>query len=123
MQPPGQLEILEHTADKAIIARAGSLADLFATAAWGMFGLMVEMDGAPGDDKREIADQLVDFQHRFTGSIVSSLHVHLDAHNCLEVLIIRDTGANIKKIADNLVGTKGVKHGKLTMATVGKDIV
>ncbi len=74
-------------------------------------------------DKREIADQLVDFQHRFTGSIVSSLHVHLDAHNCLEVLIIRDTGANIKKIADNLVGTKGVKHGKLTMATVGKDIV
>lgn len=73
-------------------------------------------------EKREIADTLVDLQHQFTESIITSVHVHLDHHNCLEVLIVRNEGAYIKKIADRLIGTKGVKHGKLTMATVGSDI-
>jgi CopG family nickel-responsive transcriptional regulator len=73
--------------------------------------------------KREIADQLVDFQHHHTESIVASLHVHLDQQNCLEVLIVRGVGRQIKVIADKLIGTKGVKHGKLLMATAGRDIV
>lgn len=74
-------------------------------------------------EKREMADTLVDIQHDFTDSIVSSVHVHMDHHNCLEVLIVRDVAKHIKKIANRLIGTKGVKHGKLTMATVGRDIV
>lgn len=74
-------------------------------------------------DKREIADTLVDIQHRFTRAIVASVHVHLDQHNCLEALIVRGKGAEIRKIADLLAGTKGVKHGKLTMATAGRGIV
>jgi CopG family nickel-responsive transcriptional regulator len=62
-------------------------------------------------------------QHKSYGQIVSSLHVHLDAHNCLEVLVVRGKSRDIKKIADRLIGTKGVKHGKLTMTTTGKELV
>jgi CopG family nickel-responsive transcriptional regulator len=48
--------------------------------------------------------------------------VHLDAHNCLEVLVVKGTGREIKKVADKLIGTKGVKHGKLVTTTTGRDI-
>lgn len=71
---------------------------------------------------RELVDVLTDLQHRFYTSIISSLHVHLDGHNCLEVLVIRGKGKDIKKIADRLIGTKGVKHGRLSLTTTGKDL-
>jgi len=47
---------------------------------------------------------------------------HLDPHNCLEVLVVKGKGHDIKKIADRLIGTRGVKHGKLTMTTTGKEL-
>ncbi len=71
---------------------------------------------------RELDHALTDMQHRSFQQIVSALHVHLDAHNCLEVLVVRGKGRDIKKIADRLIGTRGVKHGKLTMTTTGKEI-
>jgi len=48
--------------------------------------------------------------------------VHLDEHNCLEVLVIKGRVSRIKKIADRLISTKGVKHGKLVMTTTGKGV-
>ena len=71
-------------------------------------------------DTRELTDTLTDIQHNFHTSIVSSMHVHLDHHNCLEVIIVKGKGKEIKKIADRLIGTKGVKHGKLSLTTTGK---
>lgn len=71
---------------------------------------------------RELTDTLTDLQHEYHASIVSAMHVHLDAHNCLEALIVRGRGRDIKKIADRLIGTKGVKHGKLTVTTTGKNL-
>ncbi len=71
---------------------------------------------------RELPDVLTELQHNNHASIVSSLHVHLDQHNCLEVLVVRGKGNIIKKLADKLIGTKGVKHGKLTLATTGEEI-
>jgi CopG family nickel-responsive transcriptional regulator len=50
------------------------------------------------------------------------MHIHLDKHNCLEVLVVKGTGKQIKKIADLLLSTKGVKHGKLTTTTTGRRI-
>jgi CopG family nickel-responsive transcriptional regulator len=73
-------------------------------------------------DVRELADTLTDIQHGFHDSVVSTMHIHLDGHNCLEVLVVRGRGRDIRKIADRLIGTKGVKHGKLTLATTGRDI-
>ena len=71
---------------------------------------------------RELSESLVAIQHEYHSSIISSMHVHIDEHNCLEVVIIRGKGSRVKEIADKLVSTKGVKHGKLTMTTTGKDL-
>lgn len=72
---------------------------------------------------RELEHALTDMQHKSFHQIVSALHVHLDAHNCLEVLVVKGKSKDITKIADLLIGTKGVKHGKLVMTTTGKELV
>jgi len=71
---------------------------------------------------RELEHALTDMQHKSFHQIVSSLHVHLDAHNCLEVLVVKGKSREIRKIADHLIGTRGVKHGKLTTTTTGKGL-
>jgi CopG family transcriptional regulator, nickel-responsive regulator len=71
---------------------------------------------------RELEHALTDMQHKSFHQIVSTLHVHLDPHNCLEVMIVRGKSHEIKEIADRLIGTKGVKHGKLVMTTTGKEL-
>jgi CopG family nickel-responsive transcriptional regulator len=72
---------------------------------------------------RELDHALTDLQHQSYHQIISALHVHLDAHNCLEVLVVRGKSRNIRQIADGLIGTRGVKHGKLTMTTTGRELV
>jgi CopG family nickel-responsive transcriptional regulator len=72
---------------------------------------------------RELDHALTDMQHQSFHQIISALHVHLDAHNCLEVLVVKGRSRDIKQIADRLIGTRGVKHGKLTMTTTGKELV
>ncbi len=71
--------------------------------------------------KRELTDTLTNIQHKYHASMISTMHVHLDSHNCLEVLVVKGKAREIKIIADRLIGTKGVIHGKLTTATLGKD--
>lgn len=72
---------------------------------------------------RELEHVLTDMQHKSFNRIISTLHVHLDAHNCLEVLVVKGKSREIRNIADRLIGAKGVKHGKLTMTTTGKELV
>ena len=67
----------------------------------------------------DLADKLDALQHAHHREIVSAMHVHLDAHNCLEVLVVRGSSADVRSIAETLLGTKGVKHGKLVTTTVG----
>jgi CopG family nickel-responsive transcriptional regulator len=73
--------------------------------------------------RNELLDTLTEIQHNFHTSIISSMHVHMDEHNCLEVIVVRGKGNDIKKIADRLIGAKGVKHGRLTVTTTGKELV
>jgi CopG family nickel-responsive transcriptional regulator len=67
----------------------------------------------------DLADKLDALQHAHHREIVSAMHVHLDAHNCLEVLVVRGSSTDVRSIAETLLGTKGVKHGKLVTTTVG----
>lgn len=69
---------------------------------------------------RDLSDKLTEQQHSHHHQIVSALHVHLDQHNCLEVLIIRGLVREIKQIAHELISVKGVQHGKLVMTTTGE---
>ena len=70
----------------------------------------------------DLTDKLTDIQHRYHRLILSAMHVHLDHDHCLEVLVVRGKGSEIKKVSDILIGTKGVKHGKLAMTTTGKGL-
>jgi CopG family transcriptional regulator, nickel-responsive regulator len=72
--------------------------------------------------KHHLQDLLTDLQHEHREVIISALHCHLDHDNCLEVLAVRGKAADIKKLADELIAAKGVKHGKLTITTTGKDL-
>jgi len=69
---------------------------------------------------REISDKLTDLQHHAHGLVVCTTHVHLTAHTCLEVIVLRGPARDITRFADRLVATRGVQHGKLTMTTLGR---
>lgn len=71
---------------------------------------------------RDLADKLTEHQHSHHEAIISTLHVHLDAHHCLEVVVVRGRTAEVRRLADELIGTKGVKHGKLVTSTTGKGL-
>lgn len=68
---------------------------------------------------RLLQEKLTSIQHDFHHSILSTLHVHLDHDNCLEVLVVRGRSADVRKVADALISTKGVKHGRLVITTSG----
>jgi CopG family transcriptional regulator, nickel-responsive regulator len=72
--------------------------------------------------KPNLQSLLTSIQHDHHAQIISTLHVHLDHDNCLEVLVVRGRARQVKAMADDLVNAKGVKHGKLTVTTTGKDI-
>lgn len=71
---------------------------------------------------RDLADKLTEHQHHHHHRIISAMHVHLDPHNCLEVLVVRGNAQEIKRIADELIGVKGVKHGRLVMTTAHEEL-
>ena len=71
---------------------------------------------------RLLSDKLTEIQHDHHQSIIASTHIHLDAHNCAEVVILKGKGAVISGIADRLIATKGVKHGKLVMTSTGEEL-
>ena len=67
----------------------------------------------------DLRDKLDSVQHEHVDEIVSTVHVHLDEENCLEVVLMRGKSREIRSIADALLGTKGVMHGKLVVTTTG----
>ncbi len=71
--------------------------------------------------KRNIQALLTDIQHDHGDLIIAALHVHLDHHNCMEVLAVRGRADAVRAFADKLLAVKGVKHGKLTVTTTGKE--
>jgi CopG family nickel-responsive transcriptional regulator len=68
---------------------------------------------------RQLSDRLTAMQHDHYHHILSTLHVHLDHDHCLEVLVLRGKAGDVTRIADTLISTRGVKHGRLTMTASG----
>ncbi len=73
-------------------------------------------------DSHDLSDKLTDIQHSHHKNIISTTHIHLDKHNCLETLVVKGKAATIKKIADSLISARGVKHGRLVTTTTGEKI-
>jgi CopG family transcriptional regulator, nickel-responsive regulator len=72
--------------------------------------------------QRGLVENLTEIQHEAGGIIQSSLHVHLDHENCLEVIVLRGEGQDVRKAAEKMMSLKGVKHVKLTTTSLGKEL-
>jgi CopG family nickel-responsive transcriptional regulator len=70
-------------------------------------------------DSASLSQKLTHIQHENHLAVVSSLHVHMDPHNCLEVLVLRGRARDIVAMGESLVSTRGVKFGKVVPATTG----
>jgi len=73
-------------------------------------------------EKRELTENLNAIQHEHVHSTIASTHIHLDHDNCLEVIILRGKSKTVREVADHLISTKNVKHGRLLLTTTGADI-
>ena len=71
---------------------------------------------------RMLNEKLTDIQHDFHRLILSTMHVHLDHDHCLEVLVVKGKSSDVRRVADTLISTKGVKHGWLTITTSGVEL-
>lgn len=116
-------------ADKGYVNRSEAVRDLIRNA-------LVEEQWKVGEEEAvgtvtlvydhhstDLADKLTEHQHSHHQEIVSTLHIHLDAHHCLEVVVLRGQARRIGRIASELIGTKGVKHGKFVATTTGDGLV
>jgi CopG family nickel-responsive transcriptional regulator len=63
--------------------------------------------------------KLNEIQHRGRGSVTAALHVHLDRHHCLEVIVLRGRPREIVGVARQLIACRGVHHGELVPVTGG----
>lgn len=71
---------------------------------------------------RLLSEKLTELQHQFYAAILSSIHVHLDHDNCLEVILVRGKSSLVQNLANALIATKGVKHGRFMLTTSGRDL-
>jgi CopG family nickel-responsive transcriptional regulator len=69
-----------------------------------------------------LPERLIKAQHHYHGKVLATTHVHLDARNCLEVVIVKGRSAEVQHFADHILSLRGVKHGKLVMTTTGKHL-
>jgi len=71
---------------------------------------------------RLLLDKLTEIQHQYHDAIMSSVHVHLDHDNCMEVILVRGKSPSVEKLANSLIATKGVKHGRFMLTTSGRNL-
>jgi CopG family nickel-responsive transcriptional regulator len=72
--------------------------------------------------QKGLEDNLTEIQHDFGSTIKSSLHVHLSQNTCLEVVVLRGKGEDVRKTAERMMALKGAKHVKLTTTSIGKEL-
>lgn len=69
-----------------------------------------------------LTEKLVDAQHHAGGKVLAATHVHLDHHNCLEVVIMKGRSGALRDLANHILSLRGVKHGQLVVTSTGKDL-
>jgi CopG family nickel-responsive transcriptional regulator len=67
---------------------------------------------------RDLTERLTEIQHEHGEYIISSLHVHLDHHHCMEVIATKGPARTLKAMADRLMGAKGVLSGNVVAAAI-----
>jgi CopG family transcriptional regulator, nickel-responsive regulator len=62
-----------------------------------------------------LAEKLIDLQHSHLLHAISSMHVHLDAHDCLEIIVLRGPVGEINRVGERIISMKGVKLGRVNL--------
>lgn len=70
----------------------------------------------------KLSERLIEAQHDAEDKVLAATHVHLDHHNCLEVIIMKGRSSEVSRLADRILSLRGVKHGKLVLTTQGKNL-
>ncbi len=68
--------------------------------------------------KRELNSKLMNVQHDYHDLVLSTQHVHLDHDHCLETIAVKGKARMLTELADKIIGTKGIKHGKLVITDI-----
>ncbi len=71
---------------------------------------------------RELVNKVLDVQHDYHNYILSTQHIHLDHHNCFEIIVTRGKAKDVEELYLKLKSIKSVKHAGFMMATKGKDL-
>jgi len=71
---------------------------------------------------RELVTKVLDVQHDHHACILSTQHIHLDHHNCFEIIVTKGKSKEIEELYQKLKSIKSVKHAGFMMATKGKDL-
>ena len=72
--------------------------------------------------RKDLMGRITNIQHDYHQLIISTQHIHLDHDRCLEIIAVRGRAAQVGRLADSLRAIKGVKHGTVSMSSVGKDL-
>lgn len=72
--------------------------------------------------QHQLQEKVTEVQHDYHHHIVSTTHVHMDHHNCLEVIIVRGKSQEVQDLAEKLIALRGVRDGNLAMSSTGKDL-
>lgn len=67
---------------------------------------------------RELTHRLLEIQHRHHVNVLCSTHVHIDHHNCLEVIILKGRAGELELLATSIGGLRGVKLSKLSRVSL-----
>ena len=115
----------EFIKEKGYTNRSKAIGDLMrsfiVSEEWGKGGEVVGVMVLVYDHhKRGVVDKLIDVQHDLQELVSSTMHVHLDEDNCLEVVVARGKPDELKTLADRMISMKGVKYGRIIKATTGK---
>ena len=69
------------------------------------------------DHSPQVQDRLMSLQHYHHANISSTIHIHLNLEQCLEVLVVWGKAKEVQSLADEIIAVKGVLYGKLTMTS------
>jgi CopG family nickel-responsive transcriptional regulator len=69
-----------------------------------------------------LSEKLIEAQHNAASKVLAATHVHLDHHNCLEVVIMKGRSGEVRRIGDRILSLRGVKHGRLVITSTGKNL-
>lgn len=71
--------------------------------------------------KRKLVNTLLHIQHDYHQLIISSQHIHLDHHHCLEVIVVKGNGNQANTFLKKLKSIKGIKHVTLSMTATEEE--